>query len=134
MDAEPFVYAFHRSPWFFMTPSQKDRMYFDTHIVSLMRELFDIVRKHPNLSPDAIVAPQCGGMTAGELALLRLRLWGVRRRSTDTKRKKGLLDKKSDTKKPKKQMRNASVKLQKLFSLEQTSEDGAQSETVGSVA
>jgi len=65
-------YSLEHTPWLF-TP-RKGHAVEDTVYEKLFplatRRLLHLVRQHSTLHPDAIVAPEIGMMTAGELALL----------------------------------------------------------------
>lgn len=109
-----FVYSFENAPWFFIKPTSDELKLYDQHMHTAMYGFMQLLRKHPKLSPDAIVAPQLGGITAGELAMLRLRMEGNWRKNYENETKK----QQQQPKQPKNKKRRIqpSVKLKQIYS------------------
>jgi len=68
------TYNLNNPPWFLAIPTNEETKQFEASLSkAVLNDFFAILRKHPNLSHHAVVAPKLGGITAGEMALVYLR-------------------------------------------------------------
>jgi hypothetical protein len=68
------TYNLANAPWFVMKPTPDELEMFDKQLSkTVLDDFFALLRNNPELPHTAVVLPQLGGITAGEMALVYLR-------------------------------------------------------------
>jgi len=87
-------YDLNNAPWCFQKPTPEQMENFDSHFSkAVLFQFFAMLRTCDNLSHHAVIVPELGGITAGEMAIMHLR-------ADMAIRKKRKLQKKYPLKKP----------------------------------
>lgn len=82
-------YRIDNAPWCFAKPTAAEVSAFSAQFSkAVLNDFFAKLRAFPNLSHHAIVTPEVGGITAGEMALMHLRRDMATRRNRKQQRKK----------------------------------------------
>ena len=87
-------YNLNHPPWFLTVPTKEETMQFNTCLSkAVLNDFFAQLRSDPTLPHYAVIAPQLGGITAGEMALVYLRAQiTTRRRRKKLKSESDLLE------------------------------------------
>ncbi len=98
-------YNLENAPWCFITPTPDQICSLNRHFSKkVMSDIFAKLRENPTLSHHAVILPELGGITAGEMALMYLRsnMLLSKQRKQIRKHKATSVDKNVETVNPKK--------------------------------